>query len=86
MSKTVYSFQEIAERIRQGKRVSCTYPLTAQITLVQPDPQEETITVTIDLLVGEDVVGQMEITYTDVERFLDAFDVNVYSHVWEVLK
>ena len=83
--KQVYNYQELAHLIEQGKTAAFTHPLSAQITAVQMSHKRDDITVTMALMVGGYVIGELESTYSRMESLLDAFDIDDRSEVWEVL-
>ena len=83
--KEVYSYQEIGTLIDQRKPVMLTCHPEARVTAVQKHPDLETITVTIQLSIGDTCIGIIENEYLTIGLLLDAFDINDLSEIWEVL-
>lgn len=82
--KTVYSYQEIAPLIAQGKEVTVTCHLHAEVIARQKRSNSDAITATIHLLVGEYVIAVVESEYPSLVSLLDAFDIDEYAEQWEV--
>ncbi len=82
--KQVYSYQEIRPLIEQGKEVTVTCHLHAEVTAIQKRPASDTITATLHLLVGEDVIAVVESEYPSFVSLLDAFAIDEYAEQWEV--
>ena len=83
--KEVYSSQEIRHLIEQGKEVTVTCHLHAEVTARQKHPDSDTVTATIHLLVGEYVIAVVESEYPFLVSLLDAFDIDEYAEQWEVV-
>ena len=82
--KEVYSYQEIRHLIEQGKEVTVTCHLHAEVTAIQKRPASDTITATLHLLVGEDVIAVVESEYPSFVSLLDAFAIDETCEQWEV--
>ena len=83
--KQVYSYQEIGTLIDQGKQVAFTRTVQTHITAIQKCRENDEITVSIALCVGEYVIAELETTYPRIEALLDAFDIGDLEEIWEVL-
>ena len=82
--KQAYRYQEIRHLIEQGKEVTVTCHLHAEVTAMQKRPASDTITATIHLLVGEYVIAVVESEYSSLVCLLDAFDIDETCEQWEV--
>jgi hypothetical protein len=82
--KQVYRYQEIRPLIEQGKEVTVTCHLHAEVTVMQKRPASDTITATLHLLVGEDVIAVVQSEYPSFVSLLDAFDIDETCEQWEV--
>ena len=82
--KQVYSYQEIRPLIEQGKEVTVTCHLHAEVTAIQKRPASDTITATLHLLVGEDVIAIVKSEYPSLVGLLDAFAIDETCEQWEV--
>jgi hypothetical protein len=84
--KQVYSYQEIGTLIDQGKHVVFTCHPEARVSAVQQHPNNDTITVTINLSIGNTCVGIVSYEYASMLAVLDAFAIVDLSEMWEVLE
>ena len=82
--KQVYSYQEIDTLIEQGMPVAFTRQLEAHVTAVQPRRDRNTITVIIQLCLGDYFLGEVECEFATIAGLLEAFDICERVHLWEV--
>ncbi|HZS78230.1 MAG TPA: hypothetical protein VFA41_16580 [Ktedonobacteraceae bacterium] len=83
--KRVYSYQEIGTLIDQGKQAIFTCHTIVRVSCVKKDPGSETITVILTALIRDTCVGVLEQEYSSIEEVLEAFDIDDFEELWEVL-
>jgi hypothetical protein len=82
--KELYSFQEIGTLIDQGQQAAFTCHPVARVTVTRRESEQETIHVTIDLLIGEYHIATFEEEYPSIETILEMFEINDLAEIWEV--
>jgi hypothetical protein len=84
MMKEIYCYQEIATDIAQGEQVTFRLPLTVSVTARRQSEASETITATLELGLGGEVIACSS-EFATIDRLLYAFDIADHEEIFEVL-
>jgi len=83
--KEVYCYTEIDTDIAQGETVTFSLPLTVHVTARRQSEASETITATLELGMGGEVIAACTSEYDTIERLLYAFDIADHEEIFELL-
>lgn len=83
--KEVYAYQEVIDDIAQGEAVTFTLHPTLHVTAGRKTPDEQTITATLTICLGEYAIGEMTCEYSSFEVLLETFDIADHVEMFEVV-
>ena len=83
--KEVYAYSEVIDDIAQGEKVTFTMHPTLHVAAVRKRLDEQTISATLEIGVGEYVIGECTIEFSSMETLLAAFDIADHEEIFELL-
>jgi hypothetical protein len=84
--KEVYSYQEVGSDIAQGETLAFIVHPTLHVRAVKKNPDSENITVTYEICIGTDAIGEFISDFPDIEKVLYAFDIADHEEIFELVR